>query len=46
MTQHILIPPGREIPEIAEAATPHRVLGSEAIATPKCTTTWKAWSSM
>jgi ribonuclease R len=32
MTQHILIPPGREIPEIAEGATAHRVLGSEAIA--------------
>jgi ribonuclease R len=32
MTQHILIPPGQEIPEIAEGATAHRVLGSEAIA--------------
>jgi len=32
MTQHILIPPGQEIPEIAESATAHRVLGSEAIA--------------
>jgi ribonuclease R len=32
MTQHILIPPGKEIPEIAEGATAHRVLGSEAIA--------------
>ena len=32
MTQHILIPPGQEIPEIAESSTPHRVLGSEAVA--------------
>ncbi|MGA2652449.1 MAG: VacB/RNase II family 3'-5' exoribonuclease [Terracidiphilus sp.] len=32
MTQHILIPPGQEIPEIVESSTPHRVLGSEAIA--------------
>ena len=32
MTQHILIPPGEEIPEIAEGTTAHRVLGSEAIA--------------
>ena len=32
MTQHILIPPGKEIPEIAEGTTAHRVLGSEAIA--------------
>jgi ribonuclease R len=32
MTQHILIPPGQEIPEIAEGAAAHRVLGSEAIA--------------
>ena len=32
MTQHILIPPGKEIPEIAESSTPHRVLGSEAVA--------------
>jgi len=32
MTQHILIPPGKEIPEIAEGATAHRVLGSEAVA--------------
>jgi len=30
MTQPILIPEGLEIPEIQEAATPHRVLGSEA----------------
>ena len=32
MTQHILIPPGQEIPEIAEGTTAHRVLGSEAVA--------------
>jgi len=32
MTQHILIPPGQEIPEIPEGSTAHRVLGSEAIA--------------
>ncbi|HEX4029139.1 MAG TPA: RNB domain-containing ribonuclease [Terracidiphilus sp.] len=32
MTQHILIPPGAEIPAEAEAATPDRVLGSEAMA--------------
>ena len=32
MTQHILIPPGQEIPEFAEGATAHRVLGSQAIA--------------
>ncbi len=31
MTQPILIPPGQEVPEVSEeAATPHRVLGSEA----------------
>ena len=30
MTQHILIPDGQEIPVVDEAATPHRVLGSEA----------------
>jgi ribonuclease R len=30
MTQHILIPDGKEIPVVDEAATPHRVLGSEA----------------
>jgi ribonuclease R len=30
MTQHILIPEGQEIPPSTEAATPHRVLGSEA----------------
>jgi ribonuclease R len=35
MTQQILIPPGAEIPAKSEASTPHRVLGSEAIATPK-----------
>ncbi len=32
MTQHILIPEGQEIPPASEAATPHRVLGSKAIA--------------
>jgi ribonuclease R len=32
MTQHILIPPGQELPTASEAATPHRVLGSEATA--------------
>ena len=31
MTQSIVIPPGAEIPEDSAAATPHRVLGSEAI---------------
>jgi ribonuclease R len=41
MTQHILIPAGQEIPA-GEAATPHRVLGSEATP-PQCTTDWKAW---
>jgi ribonuclease R len=30
MTQQILIPEGHEIPPASEAATPHRVLGSEA----------------
>ena len=30
MSQPILIPPGEEIPAVAEAATPHRVLGTEA----------------
>jgi len=30
MTQHILIPDGEELPAAAGAATPHRVLGSEA----------------
>jgi ribonuclease R len=33
MTQHILIPEGQEIPPASEAATPHRVLGSEAAST-------------
>ena len=33
MTQHILIPPGQELPPAGESATAHRVLGSEA-ATP------------
>jgi len=32
MTQSILIPPGQELPAAAEAATPHRVLGTEAAA--------------
>src|ERR1700691_2666862 len=32
MTQHILIPLGQELPTAVEAATPHRVLGSEAVA--------------
>src|SRR5208337_2337233 len=32
MTQPILIPPGLEVPEVAEGSTPHRVLGSEAVA--------------
>ena len=32
MTQHILIPPGEELPPAAESATPHRVLGAEATA--------------
>ncbi|MDR3771902.1 MAG: VacB/RNase II family 3'-5' exoribonuclease [Terracidiphilus sp.] len=32
MTQPILIPEGQELPAAAEAATPHRVLGSEAAA--------------
>ena len=32
MTQPILIPEGQELPESGEAATPHRVLGSEAAA--------------
>ncbi|MGP8253574.1 MAG: ribonuclease R family protein [Terracidiphilus sp.] len=35
MTQAIVIPPGAEIPPEAAAATPHRVLGSEAISRPK-----------
>jgi ribonuclease R len=32
MTQPILIPAGQELPVASEAATPHRVLGSEATA--------------
>ncbi len=32
MTQPILIPPGQEVPAVSEAATPHRVLGTEAAA--------------
>ncbi len=32
MTQPILIPEGQELPATAEAATPHRVLGTEAAA--------------
>ncbi len=32
MTQQILIPEGQELPAAAEAATPHRVLGTEATA--------------
>ena len=32
MTQPILIPEGQEVPPVSEAATPHRVLGSEAAA--------------
>ncbi len=35
MTQPIVIPPGAEIPKAAESSTPHRVLGSEALSTPK-----------
>jgi ribonuclease R len=35
MTQAILIPPGQEIPAITKSSTPHRVLGAEAIASPK-----------
>jgi ribonuclease R len=35
MSQQILIPPGAEVPDASEASTPHRVLGAEAIATPK-----------
>jgi len=34
MTQHILIPEGEELPPIEERATPHRVLGSEAMTAP------------
>jgi ribonuclease R len=32
MTQHILIPPGQELPSADESATPHRELGAEAAA--------------
>jgi ribonuclease R len=35
MTQPIVIPPGAEIPQAAESSTPHRVLGGEALSTPK-----------
>ncbi len=35
MTQPIVIPPGAEIPKAAGSSTPHRVLGSEALSTPK-----------
>jgi ribonuclease R len=35
MTQAILIPEGKELPPVAEAATPHRVLGGEASTHPK-----------
>ena len=34
MTQHILIPEGQELVAAEESATPHRVLGTEAIAAP------------
>jgi ribonuclease R len=32
MTQHILIPPGQELPAGGKSATPHRVLGTQATA--------------
>jgi ribonuclease R len=35
MTQAILIPPGAEIPLEGATATPHRVLGAEALSRPK-----------
>jgi ribonuclease R len=35
MTQPILIPNGQEVPARPRAATPHRVLGSEAVSRPK-----------
>ena len=35
MTQQILIPPGAEIPPVAETSTPHRVLGTKASAVPE-----------
>ncbi len=34
MTQHILIPPGQEVPDANPALTPHRVLGSESVTPP------------
>jgi ribonuclease R len=40
MTQPIIIPAGQEIPAVAEAATPHRVLGAEA------TTQQHAWNDL
>jgi ribonuclease R len=35
MTQQILIPFGQEVPEANETATPHRVLGAEALRSPR-----------
>src|SRR5580692_8120034 len=35
MTQPILIPHGQEVPPVPAAATPHRVLGSQAYSRPK-----------
>ncbi len=35
MSQPILIPPGEELPPDADSATPHRVLGGEALTAPK-----------
>ncbi|MGB7267468.1 MAG: RNB domain-containing ribonuclease, partial [Terracidiphilus sp.] len=35
MTQPIVIPPGRELPASRNSATPHRVVGTETIASPK-----------
>ncbi|MGA7856806.1 MAG: RNB domain-containing ribonuclease, partial [Terracidiphilus sp.] len=35
MTQHILIPPGQELPAAHALSTPHRVLGAETVARPK-----------
>ena len=32
MTQPVIIPEGKEIPQTAESKTPHRVLGAEAVA--------------
>jgi ribonuclease R len=34
MSQHIVIPPGKELPDTDQPATPHRVLGREAAGTP------------